>query len=183
MGVPAFAPTPVGLWCSFSQSGGGGCVAYLAAGNVNADGSSLAPQMDGTPPGTAALREMPGSIRSNTSGIGACLPWDGRHIISGIYVTGLDRDVGESTCLKEFARFGEITKLSCPRGNNGKLLGCAMIEYRAPGVAASAVYGLHGWHIGNRDLKVKRGDREILISRNRSRGCPRVGRDVWESED
>ena len=50
-------------------------------------------------------------------------------------------------------------------------------------MAAAAVYGLHGWDIGNRDLEVRLGDREILIFRNRERGGPRVGQDIWETED
>ena len=50
-------------------------------------------------------------------------------------------------------------------------------------MVVAAVYGLQGWDIGNRDLEVRLGDREILISRSRERGCPRVGQDIWETED
>ena len=58
-----------------------------------------------------------------------------------------------------------------------------MLEFRTPGMAAAAVLGLHGWFVGNRDLVVKLGDREILDPRYRSRGCPPAGRDIWETQD
>ena len=55
---------------------------------------------------------MHGSIRSRNIRNRSMLALGmGNTFISGIYVTVLNRDVGESVFIREFARFGEITKV------------------------------------------------------------------------
>ena len=130
-----------------------------------------------------ALRECVGSVRSRTSGIGAALPHDGNRLISGIYVSGLDRNVTELQFIQEFARFGDITKVSVPRDSYGNLSGYGMLEYGHPNSAAAAIYGVQGWEVGNRDLEVTLLDREVIVPRNRMRGGPRAYPHIWETDD
>ena len=37
-----------------------------------------------------------------------------------------------------------------------------MLEYGHPNMAAAAIYGLHGWEVGSRDLEVTLLDREVI---------------------
>ena len=58
------------------------------------------------PAGMAPLREVVGSLRSVTTGRGAALPYDGVHMIKGVYIAGLDRNLGERQFILEFSRLG-----------------------------------------------------------------------------
>ena len=77
-------------------------IAHFPAVREFADGSRLVQQLNAHPPGMAPLRETPGSLRSVTTGRGAALPVDGVHMVSGIYIAGLDRNIGEKQFILEF---------------------------------------------------------------------------------
>ena len=158
-------------------------IARVPAGAEIADGSRAPAQLLAYPSGMAAFRECVGPARSRTSGIGAELPRDGNHLISGIYVAGLDRHVTELQYIQEFARFGDITKVSFPRDSDGNLSGYGMLEYGHPNMAAAAIYGLHGWEVENRDLEVTVLDRKVIVPRNRMRGGPRASPQILETDD
>ena len=50
-------------------------------------------------------------------------------------------------------------------------------------MAAAAIFGLHGWEVGNRDLEVTFLDREVIVPRNRMRGGPRASPHIRETDD
>ena len=104
-------------------------------------------------------------------------------MISGIYVAGLDRNVTELQFIQEFARFGDITKVSFPCDSDGNQSGYGMLEYGHPNMAAAAIYGLHGWEVRNRDLEVTLLDREVIVPRNRMRRGLRASLHIWETDD
>jgi RNA recognition motif-containing protein len=131
----------------------------------------------------AAICEVVGSIRSSISKIGACLPYDNVHLIRGIYVRGLDFQLSERQFFMEFARFGEITAVSFPRDSHWWPVGYAMIEYGHPNQAAAAIFGLHGWCIGDRELEVTLMHRRIENTNTRGSFGPRSGSNVWSTGD
>ena len=83
----------------------------------------------------------------------------------------------------EVSHFGEMSAVSFPRDGHGRPAGYAMIEYGNATQAAAAIYGLHGWEVGNRDLEVTLLDREVMVPRNRTRGGPRASPHIWETDD
>jgi len=158
-------------------------IAHLRENAVRADGSRRPEQLLGTPPGLAPVIEVIGSVRSSISGIGAVLPHDNVHIIRGIYIRGLDFQITERQFLMEFSRFGEITAVSFPRDGHGRPAGYAMIEYGNPNQAAAAIFGLHGWCIGDRELEVTLMHRRIENANTRGSFGPRSGSNVWNTGD
>ena len=158
-------------------------IAHLRESAVRADGSRRPEQLLGTPPGMAPVAEVIGSIRSTISGIGAVLPYDNVHMIRGIYIRGLDFQITERQFLMEFSRFREITAVSFPRDGHGRPAGYAMIEYGNPNQAAAAIFGLHGWCIGDRELEVALMHRRIENANTRGSFGPRSGSNVWNTGD
>jgi hypothetical protein len=124
-------------------------IARMPDGVEVADGSRQTAQMNSHPPGMSVLREVRGSLRSKTTGIGVALPHDGRNLIMGIYIAGLDRIVTKLQFTWELSRCGLITKVSFPREPDGYLSGYGMIEYENPDMAVEAIFGLQGWIAGN----------------------------------
>ena len=53
-------------------------------------------------------------------------------MVSGIYVAGLDRSIGEKQVILELSRFGTIAKVCFPRNSTGTLEGYAMLTYDTP---------------------------------------------------
>ena len=158
-------------------------IAHLRESAVRADGSRRPEQLQATPPGMAPVVEVIGSVRSTISGIGAVLPHDNVNMIRGIYIRGLDFQLTERQFLMEFSRFGEITAVSFPRDGQGRPAGYAMIEYGNPNQAAAAIFGLHGWCIGDRELEVTLMHRRIENANARGSFGPRSGSNVWNTGD
>ena len=158
-------------------------IAHLRENAVRADGSRRPEQMVATPSGMAPVVEVIGSVRSTISGIGAVLPHDNVNLIRGVYIQGLDYQITERQFLMEFSRFGEITAVSFPRDGHGRPAGYAMIEYGNPNQAAAAIFGLHGWCIGDRELEVSLMHRQIEGANARGRHGPRSGSNVWNTGD
>ena len=90
-----------------------------------------------------------------TTGRGAALPVHGVHMVSGIYVAGLDRNIGQKQFILKFSRFGTVSWVCFPRNSAGTLAGYAMMEYSNPQEAADAVFGMNGMIIGDRVLEVR----------------------------
>ena len=111
------------------------------------------------------------------------LPRDNVNLIRGIYIRGLDFQLTERQVLMEFSRFGEITAVSFPRDGQGRPAGYAMIEYGNPNQAAAAIFGLHGWCIGDRELEVTLMHRRIENANARGSFGPRSGSNVWNTGD
>jgi hypothetical protein len=130
----------------------------------------------------APVAEVIGSIRSTISGIGAALPYDNVHMIRGIYIRGLDFQITDRQFLM-FSRFGEITAVSFPRDGHGRTVGYAMTEYGNANQAVAAIFGLHGWCIGDRELEVTLMHRRIENTNTRGSFGPRSGSNMWNTGD
>ena len=68
-----------------------------------ADGRRQVEQLLQHPPGMSPLEEVVGFLRSKTTGKGAALPYDGVRMVRGIYIAGLDRNLGEWQFIFEFS--------------------------------------------------------------------------------
>ena len=158
-------------------------IAYLRESAVRADGHRRPEQPMVAPPGMAPVVEVVGSVRSTISGIGAVLPRDSVNLIRGIYIRGLDFKLTERQVLLEFSRFGEITAVSFPRDGQGRPAGYAMIEYGNSDQAAAAIFGMHGWCMGDRELEVTLMHRRIVNANTRGSFGPRTGSNVWNTGD
>ena len=77
-------------------------IAHWPAVREITDGSRLVEQLSQVLAGMAPLREVVGSLRSITTGRGATLPYDGVRIIKGIYIAGLDRNLGNVSKIPNF---------------------------------------------------------------------------------
>lgn len=103
--------------------------------------------------GVAELWEVPGTIRIKISGVGAVLQFDDRHLVQGIHNKGLDWHLWEKHLLYDLSRLGISLRFTSQKNRYGRLEGFGYAQYGDSEEPARAIYGLHGYRVGDRDLE------------------------------